>query len=150
MCPLIQCREISRWQKFPLCPSRYFWGQTISLSSPTTCSDVCSCLWQIWKIRLCKETKPAQTMTNNLKIAGLTGCPNCWQKGNVHVCSEHERWKPFPGAVLSLKPLLRPVASLDDLWAENRESIRKQFLLKLIFWRKIYPDVAVIFFLIVC
>lgn len=94
--PLIQCREISRWQELPLCPSGYFWGQATSLSNPTTCSDVCSCSWQIWKIMLCKETKPAQTVTNNLKITGLTGCPNCWQKGNVHVCNEHERWKPFP------------------------------------------------------
>lgn len=148
--PLIQCREISRWQELPLSPSGYFWGQTISLSNPTTCSDVYSCLWQSWKIMLCKETKPAQTMTNNLKITGLTGCPNCWQKENFHTCNEHERWKPFPGAVLPLKPLLRPVASLVDLWAENRESARKQLLLKLIFWREVCPDVSVIFLHIAC
>ena len=76
-------------------------------------------------------------MTNNLKITGLTGCPNCWQKGNVHACNKQERWKPFPGALHPLKPLLWPMASPNELWAQNRESRRKQFLLRLLCWRKV-------------
>lgn len=132
--PLSWWKERSRRCKLALWPSRHFWAQICPLSNSATCSNVYSCFWQIWKITFCKETKPAQTVTNNLKITGLTGCPNCWQKGNAGVCNKHRRWKPFPGTFLALKPLLWPAASPNDLWAEKRESIRKQLLLGVFFF----------------